>query len=193
MFMFLASGAEASIEFKEGVIIKTRAPKRYRIKELDEGIRRERTKMEARLISEARRWGVPTPILYDVTDYVITMEYIEGEPLKKVLTPELSERVGELVGRLHSCGIVHGDLTTSNLLLKEDKIYLIDFGLAYYDKSIEAQGVDVHVLFQTYESTHEYHERLIQAFTNGYTRAFSKADQVLSRVKEIEARGRYAQ
>jgi Kae1-associated kinase Bud32 len=191
--MFLASGAEASIELKGGVIIKTRAPKRYRIKELDEGIRRERTKMEARLISEARRWGVPTPILYDVTDYVITMEYIEGEPLKKVLNPELSERVGELVGRLHSSGIVHGDLTTSNLLLREDKIYLIDFGLAYSDKSIEAQGVDVHVLFQTYESTHEDHEKLIEAFIIGYRRVFSKADQVLSRVKEIEARGRYAQ
>jgi len=192
MFMFLASGAEASIELKGGMIIKTRAPKRYRLRELDEGIRRERTKMEARLISEARRWGVPTPVIYDVTDYVIAMEYIEGEPLKKVLTRELSERVGELVGRLHSCGIVHGDLTTSNLILKQDKIYLIDFGLAYYDKSIEAQGVDVHVLFQTYESTHEDPEGLIQAFTNGYTRVFPKAGQVLARVKEIEARGRYA-
>jgi Kae1-associated kinase Bud32 len=188
----IASGAEAVIALKGNTIIKTRIPKRYRLKEIDGTIRRERTRTEAKLISEARRCGVPTPIIRDVTDFEIKMEYIEGTALKNIITPELSEQTGELIGRLHSCGIVHGDLTTSNILFKDGKLYLIDFGLAYLDKTLEARGVDIHVLFQTFESTHENHEELIEAFKKGYARTFKGAKEVLERVKEIESRGRYA-
>ncbi|ATZ60630.1 MAG: Kae1-associated kinase Bud32 [Methanosarcinales archaeon Met12] len=185
------SGAEAIIELRDGYVVKQRILKRYRVGEVDERLRRERTKSEAKLISEARRCGVPTPIIHDVTDYDIVMEHIEGPQLKHVLDVELSEKVGELVGRLHTSGIVHGDLTTSNMIISTCRIYLIDFGLAYFDRSIEAQGVDVHVLFQTFEGTHKGHDDLIKAFSRGYRRAFSGADAVLQRVKEIESRGRY--
>ena len=188
----IAGGAEAVIALKNDIIIKTRIQKRYRLKEIDEPLRRERTRIEARLMSLARRCGVPTPIIKDITDFEIRMEYVNGIPLKKVLTPELSEKAGELVGTLHSCGIVHGDLTTSNMILKDGKLVLIDFGLAYQDKSVEARGVDVHVLFQTFESTHEHPGELIQAFKKGYARTFLNADEVINRVKEIESRGRYA-
>ena len=166
--------------------------KQYRLKEIDETLRKERTRSEARLISEARRCGVPTPIIRDVTDFEIKMEYIEGTALKKVITPSLSEQTGELIGRLHTYGIIHGDLTTSNILFKDGKLYLIDFGLAYLDKTVEARGVDVHVLFQTFESTHEDHEELIEAFKKGYARTFAGANEVLGRVRDIEGRGRYA-
>lgn len=188
----IASGAEAVISRDGSTIIKTRVHKLYRLKEIDEILRRERTRTEARLISEARRCGVPTPIIRDVTDFEIKMEYLEGTALKNIITPALSERAGELVGRLHSCGLVHGDLTTSNIIFSDDKLYLIDFGLAFIDKSLEARGVDVHVLFQTFESTHEAHEELIEAFKRGYVRTFSGADEVIKRVGEIESRGRYA-
>ena len=188
----IASGAEAVISLEGDTIIKTRIQKRYRLKEIDENLRRERMRTEARLISEARRCGVPTPIIRDAVDFEIRMEYINGTALKNIITPELSERTGELVGRLHTCGIVHGDLTTSNILFKDGKLFLIDFGLAYLDKSIEARGVDIHVLFQTYESTHENHEELIEAFKRGYSRTFRDAEEVIERVKEIESRGRYA-
>ncbi len=188
----IASGAEAVISLEGDTIIKSRIQKRYRLREIDENLRRERTRTEARLISEARRCGVPTPVIRDVVDFEIRMEYINGTALKNIITPELSERTGELVGRLHTCGIVHGDLTTSNILFKDGKLFLIDFGLAYLDKSIEARGVDIHVLFQTYESTHENHEELIEAFKRGYSRTFRDAKEVIERVKEIEARGRYA-
>jgi Kae1-associated kinase Bud32 len=143
------------------------------------------------LISEARRCGVPTPIIRDVTDFEIQMEYIRGASLKNVLSVELSEKIGELVGKLHTAGIVHGDLTTSNMILSDGHIYLIDFGLARFDQSVEAQGVDVHVLFQTFESTHEGYGALRQAFSRGYRRTFADADAILRRVKEIESRGRY--
>lgn len=188
----IASGAEAVIALEGNTIIKTRIEKRYRLKEIDENIRRERTKTEAKLISEARRCGVPTPIIRDVTDFEIRMEYIEGTALKNIVNPSLSERTGELIGRLHTCGIIHGDLTTSNIILKNERLYLIDFGLAHLDKTLEARGVDIHVLFQTFESTHENHEELIEAFKKGYAKTFQKAEEVLERVKEIESRGRYA-
>ncbi|VVB96027.1 KEOPS complex subunit Bud32 [uncultured archaeon] len=187
-----ASGAEAVITLEGYTIIKTRIQKRYRLKEIDETLRTARTKAEARLMSEARRCGVPTPIIKDVTEFEIKMEYINGTALKNMINPLLARQAGELIGRLHTCGIVHGDLTTSNILFKDGKLYLIDFGLAYLDKTVEARGVDIHVLFQTFESTHENHDELIEAFKDGYSKTFRNACEVLERVKEIESRGRYA-
>lgn len=188
----IASGAEAVITLDGKTIIKTRVHKRYRLKEIDEVLRRDRTRTEARLISEARRCGVPTPIIRDVTDFEIKMEYINGTALKNIIDPVYSEQAGELIGKLHSCGIVHGDLTTSNIMLSDGKLFLIDFGLAYIDGMLEARGMDIHVLFQTFESTHEGHEELIDAFKKGYKRMFPGADEVIKRVSEIESRGRYA-
>ena len=190
--MYLARGAEAVVVLEENIVIKERIPKNYRLQQIDERIRKERTRAEARLISEARRGGVPTPIIYDLQDFRIEMQYIEGSPLKHVMDEEMSKKVGHLVGRLHSIGIIHGDLTTSNMIFSNDVIYLIDFGLAYMDSSLEAQGVDVHVLFQTFESTHSDHEKLIASFSLGYRESFVSADDVMERVKEIEKRGRYA-
>jgi len=196
----IAAGAEAVIERSGGRIIKRRVSKNYRIPKLDTRIRAARTRSEAKLISGARRCGVPTPIIYDVdtAEHTITMEFIEGPRMKDVLDLGMSERIGELVGRLHGCGIIHGDLTTSNLILHtgdgvgdgDDRIYFIDFGLGYFEKNVEAQGVDVHVLFQTFVSTHG-DPGLEAAFSQGYRRTFSGADQALTRVREIEARGRY--
>lgn len=196
----IAAGAEAVIERSGDRIIKRRVSKNYRIPELDTRIRVARTRSEAKLISEARRCGVPTPIIYDVdtAEHTIEMEFIEGARMKDVLDLGMSERIGELVGRLHGCGIIHGDLTTSNLILHSgdgggdggDRIYFIDFGLGYFEKNVEAQGVDVHVLFQTFVSTHG-DPGLEEAFSRGYRRTFPDADQVLTRVREIEARGRY--
>lgn len=193
----LDNGAEAIVYLEEGpegkkVLVKERVPKVYRHKEIDERIRTERNRTEARLMSEARRHGVSTPIIYDVEDFKLKMQYIDGVPIKCLVTPELSEKVGELVGKLHSGGIVHGDLTTSNLLLAGERLYLLDFGLAYYDKGLEARGVDVHVLFQTFESTHRNHEALIEAFKKGYQRTFIDSEDVLKRVDEIKKRARYA-
>jgi TP53 regulating kinase-like protein len=187
----IGRGAEAVITRDGDRVTKWRKPKGYRLPALDEQIRRERTIREARITSEARRCGVPTPIVLDVSAFELIMEHIQGMKLKEVIDPGLSQRVGELVGRLHSCGIIHGDLTTSNMVLKEDKIYFIDFGLAFHDQNIEAQGVDVHVFFQTLKSTQDQPEMLIESFKEGYIRTYPRAEEVLDRVKDIEARGRY--
>jgi len=198
---FYDRGAEAVISLHDGMIKKERIRKLYRIEQLDDRIRRERTRAEVKITAAARQLGIPTPIIYDIDDFTIIMQFIDGVPLREIITPQLSCRVGELIGRLHSGGIAHGDLTTSNMLLllssssaqNQDvgKIYLIDFGLSYFSNEIESFGVDVHVLFQTYISTHADASILIEHFSTGYKRTFSDANAVLKRVSEIEKRGRY--
>ncbi|HPW73639.1 MAG TPA: Kae1-associated kinase Bud32 [Methanothrix sp.] len=189
--MEIGRGAEAVITLENGVVRKWRLPKSYRLPALDERIRQERTIREARITSEARRHGVLTPIICDVSRFELRMEHVQGDKLKDVICPELSSKVGEMVGKLHRGGIIHGDLTTSNMILVREEICLIDFGLAFYERSVEAQGVDVHVYFQTLESTHDRPEELIESFKSGYLRVYPQGKAVLERVKEIKARGRY--
>jgi TP53 regulating kinase-like protein len=187
-------GAEAVVELLPDCVIKTRVPKDYRIRELDERLRSERTRAEAKIMSEARRLGIPTPVVFDVRQFALVMERIDGRPMKEVITPQLSMEIGMLVGLLHKGGLIHGDLTTSNMIVKEkeNRIYLIDFGLSFWDATIEARGVDVHVYYQTLISSHENHEELMVAFAGGYRSSFPEAaEDVLRRVKEIEYRGRY--
>ena len=186
--------AEAIVEIEGDLVHKRRIEKRYRVKEIDERIRRERTKSEAKLISEARRKGVPTPIIFDVNDYELVMEKIEGDLAREVINEDISERIGEFVGIVHKSGIVHGDLTTSNIIVgADDRIYFIDFGLSFIELSTEARGVDVHVFFQSLEGTHESYEQLKESFITGYKRTFPEAAKVLKRAEEIERRGRYVE
>lgn len=186
--------AEAIVEIKGDFVYKRRVEKRYRVKEIDERIRKERTKSEAKIISEARREGVPTPIIFDITDYEIVMERIEGDLAREVINEAICERIGELVGLLHKSGIIHGDLTTSNIIVGRDNIiYFIDFGLSFIESSTEARGVDVHVFFQSLRCTHGSYEQLKESFIKGYKRTFPNASQVLKRVTEIEQRGRYVE
>ncbi len=184
--------AEAIVELKGDLVYKRRIEKRYRVREIDERIRRERTRSEAKIISEARRKGVPTPIIFDVHDYELVMERIEGDLVREVINEAISKRIGEFVGILHKNSIIHGDLTTSNIILGKDNIlYLIDFGLSFVESNIEAKGVDVHVFLQSLCGTHDAHEQLKEAFIKGYLSTFPNAAQVLRRVTEIEQRGRY--
>jgi TP53 regulating kinase-like protein len=186
--------AEAIVEIEGDLVYKRRIEKRYRVKELDKRIRKERTKSEAKLISEARRKGVLTPIIFDVDDYELVMEKIEGNLVREVIDKDISERIGEFVGILHKNGIIHSDLTTSNIIVGENnRIYFIDFGLSFIDSSTEARGVDVHVFFQSLEGTHESYEQLKESFITGYKRTFPQAAQVLKRAEEIERRGRYVE
>ena len=189
--MEIGRGAEAVIILEDGVVRKQRLPKGYRLPVLDERLRQERTIREARITSDARRHGVLTPIICDISRFELNMEHVQGDKLKDVIRPELSGKVGEMVGKLHKGGIIHGDLTTSNMILVQGEICLIDFGLAFYERSVEAQGVDVHVYFQTLESTHDQPEELIEAFKAGYLQIYPQGLAVLERVKEIKARGRY--
>jgi TP53 regulating kinase-like protein len=187
----------------ERVIVKHRIPKRYRIREIDERLRKERTVREARVLHRAKEFGVSCPYIYEVNlkDMVIVMEFIEGDRLKELLerlgTDErlsLCREIGRQVGRLHEAGIVHGDLTTSNMILRDGKVYLIDFGLADFDPTLEAQGVDLHLLRRAMESTHyTWFEEGFEAVLEGYAeiRGREKAEEAKAKIEEIESRGRY--
>ena len=119
------------------------------------------------------------------------MEKIEGPMLKECLEPDLVCEAGMMVGRLHRAGIIHGDLTTSNILVRDGRCILIDFGLAQVSSEVEPRGVDIHVFFQTLESMVENHEELRQRFIEGYSVEFDHAGEVVDREQEILQRGRY--
>jgi N6-L-threonylcarbamoyladenine synthase/protein kinase Bud32 len=186
-----ATGAEASVALGEFLVWKQRVGKKYRRPELDSRLITERTRAEARLLSAARRFGVPTPVIRDITHDTIVMERISGTLIRDALTKEHLRAAGRTVGNLHRAGIVHGDLTTSNMVIRDGSCVLIDFGLAAVSPEVEARGVDIHVLFQTLESTTDRFPLLKEAFREGYAQVFGGAGEVFSREQEIEKRGRY--
>src|SRR4030067_3557570 len=156
----LKKGAEASLFLASWhgrrVIVKARFPKKYRPAELDEKIRGYRTVHEPQLMHEAKKAGVPTPTIFlvDTKNASITMEFVEGKQVKQLLgsmqkaeRQGLCVRIGELIGKLHGRGVIHGDLTTSNMILNgEGRIFLVDFGLGEKNMELEARGVDLHFL-----------------------------------------------
>lgn len=206
----LKKGAEASLYLMEWhskrVVVKMRHPKRYRPEQLDLTIRRYRTVHEPQLMHEAKRAGVPTPTIFlvDVENASITMEHVEGTQVKQILDrlskderDDLCTKIGRLVAKLHKCGIVHGDLTTSNMILTSDeRVFLVDFGLGDKTCELEAQGVDLHLLKRALQSTHFQHaETCLSAVLKGYAAEAGEAcsEAVLGKVREIEKRGRYVE
>ena len=188
---------------KDKVIVKHRISKRYRVSELDRRLRESRTALEAKLFADAKLAGVPAPIVYEV-DRIgmrIVMEFIDGRLVKSVLDRlrpkarrELCELIGRQVARLHLAGIIHGDLTTSNMILtRGGKVYFVDFGLGEYNPSLEARGVDLHLLKRALQSIHfRITDEAYRAVLAGYRREFGRgAREVIKRVEEIEKRGRY--
>ncbi len=187
-------GAEAILTFREDTAKKHRLSKQYRVPELDYRLIAERTRAEAKLIALSRKGGVPTPFIIDITGDAIVMERVKGLLLSEELTKPNLQETGRMVGNLHTAGIMHGDLTTSNVIIREadHRAVLIDFGLAQVTQEIEQRGVDIHVLFQTLESTAPGRaEELRTSFIQGYCETFSDAMDVIGREHEIELRGRY--
>lgn len=200
MSQVIGRGAEAVLYLKENLLVKERIKKGYRIQELDEKIRSQRTKAESRIMVRARRHGINVPQIKETKKYKISMEFIDGERLKEFLNQttsskrkKLAKEIGLLVAKLHSSNIIHGDLTTSNMILFEDKIYLIDFGLAFHSQSIEDQAVDLHLLHQAYQSTHfEFLDELWNPTIEAYKENFKNSKKVLKRLEKIRKRGRYS-
>jgi TP53 regulating kinase-like protein len=208
MNILLKKGAEASIYladwYGKRVVIKQRLPKRYRPEQLDQTIRRYRTIHEPQLMHEAKLAGVPTPIIFlvDVENSTLVMQYIGGRQVKQVLDaltePErenICKRIGEDVAKLHNHGVVHGDLTTSNIILSsEGRIIFVDFGLGEKTVELEPKGVDLHLLRRALQSTHfQFAEQCFSWVLKGYGEVMGGdvAAIVLEKVREIEKRGRY--
>ena len=185
------------------VIKKIRIPKKYRIPQIDQELRNSRTISESRLLVEAKKIGVRTPYVYeiDIPNTTIVMEEIEGELVKKTLKlqidikekQELVNEIGQQVGKLHSSDIIHGDLTTSNIISDtEKKITFIDFGLGKISNAVEDKAVDILLIKKCFISTHtEISKELFESFQMGYYITMKNAKSVLKRAVKVEARGRH--
>jgi TP53 regulating kinase-like protein len=200
-------GAEADIYSGdwagERAIYKFRKPLPYRLPELDVAIRIQRTAHEAQLLHDAKSAGVRSPSLFYASprEALIVMEEIDGQRLKSVLqahradAEELSLEFGAAVGRLHGAGIMHGDLTTSNVLVNDEGVNLIDFGLAIRSLRIEDHAVDLRLIKETLVGAHsDVSSRVMKSFLQGYASLVGarREKDVSRKLLEIERRGRYA-
>ena len=189
----IAKGAESNIVKSDYLgrkaVVKDRVVKGYRIPEIDSKIRRARTKEEAKLLSDTKRAGVRTPVLYDVDleRKAITMEEIDGAMVKDVINDDLAFRIGEEISKLHSFDIIHGDITTSNIMFQDDSLVFIDFGLGRYSQLREDKAVDLLVLKKSLQSIDynlalKYFDLVLKGYGD---------ESILKTINDIESRGRY--
>ena len=192
----LFQAAEAIIIKKGNNIIKRRIAKGYRIPEIDEKLRKLRTRSEAKIMEKAFNLiSVPKILKADEQTKEIEMEYIEGKKLSDYLDKEknkleIAESIGQEVAKLHDNNIIHSDLTTSNMILKNNQVYLLDFGLSFQSSRIEDKAVDIHLFKQALEAKHfSHYKQLFEAFLKGYNPCDKQ--KILSQLEKVEARGRY--
>ncbi len=206
----LYRGAEADVFRGEWcgqpAVFKVRKPLAYRLPELDKWIRSQRTVHEAEIIHQCKVAGVAAPHLFYLSppEALLVMGYVEGERLKTVLLEpglpkerarSLGQRFGANIARLHRAGIMHGDLTTSNVIVDGDELTLIDFGLAIRSRRLEDQAVDLRLIKETLTGAHNSVSRqFMQSLLTGYASVLGKAKTEIAtrKLAEIERRGRYA-
>jgi N6-L-threonylcarbamoyladenine synthase/protein kinase Bud32 len=206
-------GAEATVTIDGDRVVKERLPKSYRHEALDARLRRDRTVLEARLTGDARREGVPTPLVrdVDVPESTIEFQYVGDADLRDALTESRVWDVGRHLAAIHSAGFVHGDPTTRNVRVTtqsspneragsgvtseqrvaadDDRTFLIDFGLGYYTDDVEDYAMDCHVFEQSLAGTADDAVSLVDAFEAAYGEAGDS--RVLDQLRAIEGRGRY--
>lgn len=213
-FELFKQGAEARLHvgtfLGKPAIVKERFAKKYRHPELDKRLNKERLKAEARALVRCKSIGVRTPRIYlaDSHNGLLVLEYLEKAPtcrdyiqtllLKqdKEKLVELSKQIGTVLANLHANNVIHGDLTTSNILVEDEdnvKLCLIDFGLGYAEGSPEDKGVDLYVLERALLSAHPNTEFMFDAIFEAYRQEMKNEkmrDEVLRKFEEIRMRGR---
>ena len=191
----IKQGAEAVLYLKGGKLVKERIKKGYRIKEIDERLRKLRTRSEGKLLMRAE--NTPKVFSVDEDKCIIEMEFIDGELVKDILDAlddckrdMLCREIGKNIAKLHDKNIIHGDLTTSNMLIK-DKLYFIDFGLGFSSLRIEDKAVDLRLLKQAFESKHyKIADKCFNLVLRGYKNC-GDYDDVIKQLAKVEGRGRY--
>ncbi len=182
----IGRGAEAVLYLDKERVIKDRVKKNYRLKELDESLRKVRTKREAKLLSKIDN----APKILGFDSFKIEMEYIKGELLRDIFDKKglkYCEEVGKIIRKIHDMGIIHGDLTTSNIIVNK-KIYFIDFGLSFFSDKVEDKAVDLHLLKQALMSKH--YKKWREAFDLVW-KGYNPNKEFINRFYKVESRGRY--
>ncbi|KAJ1959047.1 serine/threonine-protein kinase bud32 [Dipsacomyces acuminosporus] len=201
----IRQGAEARV-YKttvdgRAVIAKERFSKKYRHPDLDRKLTKGRINQEARSLKRCRENGIRVPdvIRVDKETSTLYIEFIDGKTLKEWIfdtedsakEKEIMEVVGRILLRMHLANIVHGDLTTSNMIVNENgEIVLIDFGLSHISPSVEDKAVDLYVLERAFISTHPNSEQLFASVLESYSDSDKAAQDVLRRLEDVRLRGR---
>ncbi len=198
MKKIIQQGAEAILYVEDGKLIKERIKKGYRIKEIDDSLRKLRTRKETKLLEKAKIIDVPE--VYDSSDknMKIVMEYLRGDLIKDILDgidsgkrKSICKNIGKNISVLHEKDIIHGDLTTSNMILRKNKVYFIDFGLGFISDKVEDKAVDLHLLKKALMAKHyRISEEVFENVLEGYKENKS-FKEVLNRLEKVESRGRY--
>lgn len=215
--ILLSQGAEARIwlveELGRQAILKHRFPKTYRLPELDAQLTASRLRQEVRIIIRARKMGIRTPTLLRVglDEGYIVMEKINGVTMKQaLLTPgllsaqdrrDVLHTLGSMIAKLHDGDVVHGDLTTSNVMLVENGqkgegshtflVYLIDFGLGQFSKLSEDRAVDLYVLERSFSSAHACNgEQMFEQLMASYRRTSQNWSSTWNKLADVRSRGR---
>lgn len=199
----IAKGAESNIVkssyLGRDAVLKNRISKNYRIPEIDNKIRKARTKLEAKLLSDVKKAGVVTPILYDVDlhDKTILMEEIKGDLVKDIINEDLAYEIGENIAKFHNLNIIHGDITSSNMMVNDkNQLVFIDFGLGRYSDLFEDKAVDLLVLKKSlqsidYNTAIKIFDKVLEGYADEYKDDSLNREQIIKKINEIESRGRY--
>lgn len=192
----LVKGAEGDIFQTNSTILKRRISKGYREPLLDSKIRGMRTKAEAKLIAAASMAGVATPKVLKTSKYDLEIELIKGARIKELMNRRnykgLAAKIGSSIARLHKHDIIHGDLTTSNMIVKDSRVFFIDFGLGLFSQREEDMATDLHLLKEALESTHfDVSGKAFSEALKAYKKEWDGAEKVLAQLEVVEKRGRY--
>ena len=185
-------------------VVKRRVRKKYRIQQLDQRIRSERTIREANALGDAKKAGVraPSVLRVDMEGFVISMSFVDGAIARSCLD-QLSSReqssvlleIGQQIGALHEAGIVHGDMTTSNIIISRNGLpFILDFGMSAHSTDPEDRGTDLHLLQRSISTSHSLDSRRSEKLIHkGYRRELGDKQAVVTflRQREIARRGRY--
>ena len=129
-----------------------------------------------------------------VRDYIAGVLKASGDGYMEILKP-LAVKIGQTIAEMHQKNIIHGDLTTSNMLLEgqmeNHNLIMIDFGLGYIENVAEDKGVDLYVLERAFLSTHPNTENLFAVILESYKTTVGKAGQeTIKKYEEVRMRGR---
>ncbi|KIK46840.1 hypothetical protein CY34DRAFT_75277, partial [Suillus luteus UH-Slu-Lm8-n1] len=191
-------------------LLKHRFRKNYRHPSLDASLTRQRIAGEARALMRCMRSGVTVPgiRMVDVNEGVLGIEWIDGKSVRQLLpgrnghtliglcssfVDALMDMIGVEIAKMHLADIIHGDLTTSNMMLRKQTsdLVLIDFGLAYHSTLVEDKAVDLYVLERAFASTHPDSEPLFAGVLHAYEKRMGNHWMpIKKRLDDVRLRGR---
>lgn len=194
----LSQGAEAVLYHDGDIVIKERLQKNYRIPEMDLSLRKFRTRREAKVLEKLKEINFPSPRLREISEkkMSLAMDFIAGKKVKEAIGKNYSfiaQDIGRKIAQLHQQGIIHGDLTTSNMILEKStkEVYFIDFGLSFFSEKNEDKAVDLFLLDKALESVHYHHyPGIFEEVLKSYSENYPGSEAVIERLQEVKKRGR---